>query len=552
MSAANYLPTEEQLGCCICLEVFNDPVTIPCGHNFCKMCIKQHLNSNSQRQCPTCNERVDSKCKFGVNLLISEMTLQHRRSAGEKDGKSSGQPVAKPREVSCDVPPESRPTPSVWPFLRFLFVVALLLYLTVYLVVIEHLHRMGPGQKAHQLCDAVEKAAGGVCPKHGRPLELYCKDEQMLICQSCADSSHRLHDIVPLREEYEEKIKDLQGRQAVIQQNIQEREIKIQEVQHSVSLSAEATNRQLADGVQVFTALKKTVDKNQAMVFKIISAKHQAIVNQAEGFIEGLEQEIHELTERRAEVEQLSRVENHLHFLQSFPFFNTAPLAGDLPDVRISPVSYEGDLRTTVEAAMFQLRETAVREMSEPEEGEPWRSRGNAVDVTLDPNTAHPNLIVSDDEKQVDYSDVWNEVSDDPKRFDNTVCVLGKQSFFFTRFYYDVQVSGKTPWVLGVVKQSIQRKGVVHQNPENGFWSLFHLRGGHYIQLIGRPEKLTETEEPHRVRVFVDYLEGRVSFYNVDSASLIHSFTGYSFTERLLPFFCLLHKDSVLRILTSD
>jgi len=551
MSAANYLPTEEQLWCCICLEVFNDPVTIPCGHNFCKMCIKQHLNSRSQRLCPMCNERVDRKCKFGVNRLISEMTVQYRRSAREKGGKSLGQRVAKPGEVSCDVPPETRPTPSVWTALRFWFVVAFgLLCLTVCFAVTQHLHRMASGLKTHQLFDAVEKVAGGVCPKHGRPLELYCKDEQMLICQSCADSSHRFHNIVSLREEYVEKIKDLQKIQAVIRQTIQEREIKIQEVQHSVSLSVEAADRQLADGGQVFAALKKTVDKIQARVFKIISAKHQAILNQAEGFIEEVEQEIHELTERRAEVEQLSLAEDHLHFLQSIPFLNMAPLAYDLPDVRISPVSYEGILRIFVNLVVVQLRETAEHEMRKLEE--PWRFSGNAVDVTLDPNTAHPNLIVSDGEKQVDYSDVWNEVPYDPKRFDRLNCVLGKQSFFLTKFYFDVQVTGKNSWILGVAKESVHREGVVQRNTDNGFWALFYLHGGQYTPLTGRPEQLTVREEPDRVRVFVDYPEGLVSFYNVDSAALIYSFTGYSFTEGLLPFFCPLHQDSTLLILTTD
>uniref|UniRef100_A0A8C2Z6X9 Uncharacterized protein n=2 Tax=Cyclopterus lumpus TaxID=8103 RepID=A0A8C2Z6X9_CYCLU len=540
--------TEEQLWCCICLDVFNEPVTIPCGHNFCKACIKQHLTSNPQRQCPMCNERVDRKCKLGVNTLISEMTVQYRLSAGRKDGKSSEQRDAEPGEVSCDAPPGTHLLPSFWTALRFrFFLVFSLLCVTICCFTMTRcLHQMAPGLKTHQPFDAVEKAVGSVCPKHGRPLELYCKNEQMPICQSCAGSNHRFHDVVALKEEYEAKFKDLQETQAVIQQKIQERQQKIQEVKHTVSLSCEAADRQLADGVQVFAALTKTVDENQAQVLGWISAMHQTTVKQAEGFVEELELEISELTERRTEVEQLSRLEDHLHFLQSFPFLNTAPLARDLPDVSIPPASYKGVLRMAVVVAVSQLREKATREMKKLQEAEPWSFSWNAVNVTLDADTAHPELIVSDDGKRVDYSGVWNKVPDNPKRFDRLCCVLGKQSFSFRRFYYDVQVKGETAWILGVAKESVNRKGEVQRNSKNGIWALFHIQGDQYVPLTGQFEPLTVKDAPGKVRVFVDYKEGLVSFYNVDSAALIYSFTGCSFTERLHPFFCPLHKDSTL------
>ncbi|XP_068558674.1 zinc-binding protein A33-like [Cebidichthys violaceus] len=507
MSADNYLPTEEQLLCCICLDVFNNPVTLPCGHNFCKKCITNHLSSNSQRLCPLCKERVDRKYKLRVNTFIAEMVLMYRMSAGRKDSKSSEQQVAETVEVSCDIPTETNQTA-----LNFChFLVLGLAFLTICFAI---------NLELPQLFDVVENAAGNAS-----------------------------HHIVPLKEEYEVKMKELQKTEAEIQQKIRDRQLKIQVGKHWVWVSKEAADREMADGAQVFTALIQTLEKYQTEVIGMIEAKHKMTEKQAKGFTKELEQEISELRERRTEVEQLSRSKDHLHFLQSFPFFNTAPLAGDLPDVSISSVSYEGLLRTAIETAVFQLTETATNEMEKLQEAELLNLWPSAVEVTLDPETAHPALILSDDGRQVHFSGVWKEVPDNSKRFDTLFFVLGKQGFYFGRFYYDVQVKGTTAWILGVAKESVNRKGEFQVSPEHGVWALFHRHGDQNFGLTSNPV-LAVNDQPENVRVFVDYEKGQVSFYNADSAALIFSFTGYSFTERLHPFFCPFLKDSLPLIIS--
>ncbi|XP_031714961.1 E3 ubiquitin-protein ligase TRIM21-like [Anarrhichthys ocellatus] len=546
MSTDNYLPTEEQLTCCICLEVFNDPVTLPCGHNFCKKCITHHLSSNSQHQCPLCKERVDRKYKLRVNTIIAEMVLMYRMSAGRRDRRSSEQQVAEPGEVSCDIPTETKQTT-----LKFnIFLVVGLACLTIYITIYLELHKTVSSPITPQLCDVVENVAGSLCPKHGKPLELYCKNEQMPICQSCAESSHRSHDIVPLKEEYEVKMKELQKTEAEIQQKIQERQLKIQEVKHWVWVSKEAADREMADGAQVFTALIQTLEKYHAKFIGMIEAKHKMTEKQVKCFTEELEQELSELMERRTEVEQLSRSKDHLHFFQSYPFFKTAPLAGDLPDVNISSVSYEGLLRTAVGTAVFQLIETDKNEMEKLQEAEPLNLWGNELDVTLDPDTANPYLILSDDGRQVHYSAVRNKVPDNSKRFDTSLFVLGKQSFSFGRFYYDVQVKGKTGWVIGVAKESVNRKGKLQLNPEHGIWALQHWQGDQYIGRTSKSVRLSVNDQIENVRVFVDYEKGLVSFYNGDSAALIFSFTGCSFTEKLHPIFCPSFENSLPLIMS--
>uniref|UniRef100_A0A3B4WCA1 B30.2/SPRY domain-containing protein n=1 Tax=Seriola lalandi dorsalis TaxID=1841481 RepID=A0A3B4WCA1_SERLL len=169
-------------------------------------------------------------------------------------------------------------------------------------------------------------------------------------------------------------------------------------------------------------------------------------------------------------------------------------------------------------------------------EAELKRVQQYAEDVTLDPDTAYPNLILSDDGKQVHCGDVRKNLRDNPERFSYCVFVLGKQSFSSGRFYFEVQVKGKTKWNLGVARESINRKGDITLRPQNGYWTIWLRNGNDYKALASPPVRLTLKSQPEKVGVFVDHEEGLVSFYDVAAAALIYSFTGCSFTEKLYPY----------------
>ncbi|XP_060754063.1 butyrophilin subfamily 1 member A1-like [Neoarius graeffei] len=160
-----------------------------------------------------------------------------------------------------------------------------------------------------------------------------------------------------------------------------------------------------------------------------------------------------------------------------------------------------------------------------------------AVDVTLDPDTAHPELILSADGKQVTDGDKRQKLTDTPQRFDLYPYVVGKQSFSSGRFYYEVQVRGKTVWDLGVVRENINRKGWITLKPQNGFWTVGLRNENQYWANADPAVPLPLREKLETVGVFVDYDEGLVSFYDVKSRSHIYSFTAQSFTQKLYPFF---------------
>ncbi|XP_034542888.1 E3 ubiquitin-protein ligase TRIM21-like [Notolabrus celidotus] len=528
MAAANYQRPEDQFLCSICLDVFTHPVTIPCGHNFCKDCISEHWSTKDQCLCPMCKKVFSSKPDLYVNTFISEMVAQFRDKAQQEASSSSSEQLeSKPGEVLCDACTGTK--------LKALK--SCLDCLVSYCETHLELHLTAPRLKRHQLIDAVENLEDRMCPKHDKPLELFCKTDQTCVCVLCSVLDHKTHEFVPLGEGYEDKKAELEETDAEIQEMIQNRRVKIQEIKLSADLGKRDADREMAEGVRVFTALKESVERGQAELMDSIKEKQKTAEQQDQDFIHQLEEEISELKKRSSEVKQLSGSEDHLHLLQRVQSLNInhPPPTKDWTQVHVRPPSYGG----TVVRAAAQLEETLREEMKKLLlQPELKRVQQYAEDVTLDPDTAHLNLILSDDGKQVHHSDVWKNLPDNQERFSPCVYVLGKQSFSSGRFYFEVQVKGKTKWNLGVVRESINRKGSTTVSPKDGFWCIRLRNGKEYTACDNPSVLLSLRSQPEKVGVFVDYEEGLVSFHDVDSAALIYSLTGCSFTDKLLPYFC--------------
>ncbi|XP_056264375.1 E3 ubiquitin-protein ligase TRIM21-like [Pseudoliparis swirei] len=526
MAAASNLLSEDQFLCSVCLDVFTDPVTTPCGHNFCKKCINHYWNTNNQNMCPLCKKVFFSRPELLVNTLFSEMVSQFRQSTQQKASSSSSeQQESRPGEVPCDVCTGTK--------LKALksCLVCLVSYCQTHL----EPHLTASRLKRHQLMDPVENLEDRMCLKHDKPLELFCRTDQTCVCMLCTVLDHKMHNVVPLKQECEGKKVELQKTEAETQEMIQKRHLKIQEVQHNVKLSEEDADREKAEGVQVFTGLKESVERKLNELITTIEEKQRSTKKQAEDAIREMEQEISDLMKRSTEVEKLSLSEDHLHLLQSVQSLNIhhPPPTKDWSQVSVPPASHEG----TVRRAVSQLEETLSNMMKTLVEVELKRVQKFAVDVTLDPKTAHHELILSDDGKQVKHGNVKQKLPNNPGRFSHCVCVLGKQSFSSGRFYFEVQVKDKTKWALGVVRESVNRKGNITRSPQNGYWAIWLINGNEYGAFDDPPVVLSLRSVPQKVGVFVDYEEGLVSFYDVEAAALIYSFTGCSFKKKLLPYF---------------
>ncbi|TDH15610.1 hypothetical protein EPR50_G00010620 [Perca flavescens] len=200
------------------------------------------------------------------------MVDQFRQSAQQKASSSSSElQVSKPGEVPCDVCTGTK--------LKALksCLVCLVSYCETHL----EPHLTMSGLKRHQLIDPVENLEGRMCTKHDKPLELFCKTDQTYVCMLCTVLDHKMHDVVPLKEEYEGKKVELGKTEAEIQQMIQKRRLKIQEIKHSVDLSEEDADREIAEGVQVFTSLKESVERGLNELINTIKGKQKTTEKQA-------------------------------------------------------------------------------------------------------------------------------------------------------------------------------------------------------------------------------------------------------------------------------
>ncbi|XP_074927707.1 butyrophilin subfamily 1 member A1-like [Chelonoidis abingdonii] len=162
------------------------------------------------------------------------------------------------------------------------------------------------------------------------------------------------------------------------------------------------------------------------------------------------------------------------------------------------------------------------------------------VNVTLDPGTAHPHLVLSEDRKSVRWGDMWQHQSNNPERFDTMFCVLGSEGFTSGRHGWEVEVGNATFWAVGVAKESVGRKGWINRSPEEGIWAV-EWWWGQFRALTNPVTLLPLSRAPNRIRVCLDCERGQVTFINAGDDTQICTFPPGSVPwKRIRPWFWVL------------
>ncbi|XP_060940605.1 E3 ubiquitin-protein ligase TRIM39-like [Limanda limanda] len=521
MASASSLLSEERLLCSICLDVFTDPVTIVCGHNFCSSCLHTYWDSRDTCQCPMCKREFSTRPELQVNTVVSELAVDLKKLVQVK--ASTPGPQLPAVDVLCDFCSE----------IKEKAVKSCLTCLTSFCESHLEPHRRVARLKGHTLLEPVKNLDDRMCETHNKMTELYCLKEQEFICVLCLKADHKGHNAVLLEEQYEKVAATKDEAQANMQKLIQTRIEKIAEVEKLLDVSRVDSEKEEQAAVQVFTELIKSIQVSQAELVEAIQQRHRGIKQKGEEVLKELRREVTELKSRSSQLEHLSQSQDHYHFLQSFPTLSKPPHKS-CPDTDLGPDLSVQDMQ----GHLTRLKQRVDEIMEEFLEIRMKRMREHAVDLTLDPDTAFYSLVISEDGKQVTEEDniEEDEVTDNPKRF-NTYCqVLAKEGFMTGKFYFEVQVKGKIAWLVGVVRESVERKNRSTLSVGNGYWCIGLVEGKYKTTADSEPIILKE--ELQKVGVFVDYNKGEVSFYNADSKSRIGRLTGCCFTEKLYPYFC--------------
>ncbi|XP_018590892.1 zinc-binding protein A33 isoform X2 [Scleropages formosus] len=533
----SFLSTEQFL-CSICLDIFINPISIPCGHSFCMACISRYWDECKTCQCPMCKETFRMRPDLHINRTLREITEQFKGMAGigiRNCRRTSNESLPGrdelPGEIfanmtSLKIPsriqdrsrhPTAAPQPKV---------TAQTSTSTPASSSKLMLRRFTLGGQVENL---------PLCQKQQWSQEFFCKTDQVCTSDKCGDKDHPEHDVVLADRKQLVDSSLLGTAEKEIQEMIQERVKKVEELRTSlveIQISAESEVR---GSVGVFTALVSSIERRQAELLEIIETNRQAAERQAVKLIQELEEEIEELRQRSSSLTHLLQSEDK-DFLHKMK---------DWSSISVNPDLCIGRIHNTVSQLVMQfeeeLKRVPERSIRTSEDFTPLRSQPRVkkiheyAEVTLDSNTAHPRLILSTDRKQVKCGDKHQAVPDNPKRFDRVFCVLGQEGFTSGRHYWEVEVKGKTEWDLGVARHSAKRKGKITVNPSRGYWFL-SLRDKSNFSCQDETS-LSCNEKPQKIGVFLDYDKGQVSFFNVDAKLHIYTFHD-TFTESIYPFFC--------------
>ncbi|XP_039677715.1 E3 ubiquitin-protein ligase TRIM38-like isoform X2 [Perca fluviatilis] len=524
---------EDNLQCPICLNVFSDPVTTPCGHNFCKTCLSQHWDKSYLCSCPICNKRFHMRPEISTNMVMEKISVQVKKRKVETPENAvapwkveTPESAVTPGQVKCDVCAD----------IKYKALKSCLGCLTSYCEAHLEPHLRVPSLMRHKLIDPLENLQERMCEKHEKILEFFCRDEQVCVCLLCREMDHKYHETVSIEEEGAQQRENIESKKVKIKFMIDDRMEKIKEFTDSSEISREKANKEVDNSDKLFNTLMNHVQVAHTKLKSNIDEKVQKSQEKDKVMIEELQEEIAQLQRKNCELEELSQSDDHLHLLQTLQALSTISDAKDWSKIRVYPDLCVETLRT-----MTPLVHTFLSELKTLTDPELTRMSQHKECVTFDPATAGCHLVVSEHGKLLThYKRARPSSSNDPKRFDCPM-VLGTKGFTSGRHYWEVQLGLKADWDIGVAKETVTRTRVT-LTKANGFFAIGQRCSENQIHCTPDPT-LHLYHLPRNVGVYVDYMEGRVSFYDVERKLHMYSFTGESFTEKLFPFFYLHSED---------
>lgn len=530
--------SRDQLLCSICLDVLVQPVSTPCGHNFCMDCIKTYWDSATDCFCPYCSERFKKRPDLKVNTFILEVVKQFQL---QQLSENSTRPLAveaaavsEDHSVHCDVCTSNT---------REAFMSCIQCRKSY---CHDHLksHETNGALRAHTLVAPLENLEVCVCQEHQKLHLHFCRDDGQLLCDMCTAGRHARHNFVPVEKACQEKRSAMVQMEAKALLMMDKQRQRVGVLKEAMSQNRTEIKDLMSKFEESFEKLLCELQQVQDWLTKVTQEKQEADERPSDKMIVSIEKGIVQL---RSTVEKVQKLKNNKNQMLLLLQEDVALPITTGPQV-MSRSTLVQDVRMFVKAAvskMHHLVESMSRDLEVVWSGE--RQDMTLLqdvlqyheDILLDHKTAHPMLMVSKDKKQVRYLPHPNVLTKAMAmttaaaaamagRFTKELAVLGTRGFFGQRFYFQVFVGHKKEWCLGVATASILKTSLASA----GQW-IIHFQVDRF-KVRSCPVHIGKVEV---VGVFVDYHGSKVSFYDTQRKELIYSFTDCHFKEELFPYF---------------
>ncbi|MEQ2204668.1 hypothetical protein XENOCAPTIV_016694 [Xenoophorus captivus] len=521
------------LSCPVCSNTLKDPVSLSCSHNFCTSCLQRFWQGSTNKTCPVCKRRSSNE-RLSVNYTLKE--LADSFAGSQARGRSVGvqsQAFGPSVRVQNQAPGPSVGVqsqafgPSVG-FQNQAFGPSVRVQSQAFgpSVGVQS-QAFGPSVWVQSQAPGAsvslkqEEMLIVVCSRHPEDPKYFCKDEERAVCHMCEFTLHQNHQVVPIEQTINELKVQLRS------------DLKSLQDKKNWNMQVEKTYSEMAEH------LKIQVLTTESQIRAEFNKLHQFLKEEEESRLAALREE--EEQKGKTIGREMKRIQDHIASLSDSIFAIEEVLHKNIISFLSSYKATQSRTRAQSSLSDPQLVSGALIDVAKHlgnlsfRVWEKMKEKVYFSPLILDPNTAHPSLYLSDDLTSVKCGETWQQLPDNPERNIKYSNVFGSEGFSSGKHIWEVEVGDHPDWLIGLVKESFDRKRETYASPKFGVLCLVH-RSGKYSNGAGKA--VTVKNSLQRIRIQLDYDGGEVSFYHCEDRSHLCSHHD-TFTEKLFPYFCI-------------